>query len=395
MISSWHQGRNLNLPRRRKVCTSMLKRSHFLLVASISDYEKYFQPFHVRQDVILAPRNRFLTNSSILDAYLTRIDNALSTPTPNIHSPTISPYDHISTLLPVCKSRRQQPRGPKLHHTAKDLIALLNEPPPTNTINLDPYEAVRRLPRKHLHFAEDVRPAYNGTFTRTTRLTPRNPFKKDTEVFAYDYDSEAEWEFEPEDGENLDDESLLGDDDASTMDESGDEEDRAFLDDEDVDDEGNVQSVTAGRDGRTSGKKGPGKRFVVPIIPVIKGVCWEAGGVQGDDVLAGMCAGILLFDEKGDGLRPPINPLSKEYWISEMPPPPPPKGDAPMVLKYVDASGTAQRAKPRTAASKSKTPFPENILGEFLKAVQGATHNQILLVELLKKQYLPHLASES
>ena len=349
----------------------------------------------MRQDVVVAPTNRFLADSSILEVYAKHIDNALSTPTPDLPSPTISPVDHISILIPACKSRRKHPRWLKLHYTAKDLIGILNEAPPNCSTHLDPYEALRQLSHKHLHFAEDVRPAYNGTFTRITRLTPRNPFKKDTDVFAYDYDSEAEWEFEPEDGENLDDESVLGDDDASVMDESGDEEDRAFLDDEDLDDEGNLQSVTPGRDGKIGGKKGLGKRFVAPVVPVIKGVCWEVGGIQGDDILAGMRAGILLFDEKGDGLRPPIDPLSTEYWISQMPPPPPRKCDAQMLLRPVDASGTAQLVKPTIGASKSKIPFPENMLGEFLKAIQGATHNQILLIELLKKQYLPHFVSES
>ena len=93
---------------------------------------------------------------------------------------------------------------------------------------------LKQLPLKHLHYAEDVRPAYNGTFTRRTKLTPRNPFTRDAEAFAYDYDSEAEWEFEPEDGENLDDESVGDDEDMeSRMGDSGDEDDRDFLDNED------------------------------------------------------------------------------------------------------------------------------------------------------------------
>lgn len=195
-------------------------------------------------------------------------------------------------------------------------------------------------------------------------------------MFAYEYDSEAEWEFEPEDGENLDEDS--GDDDGSMIEESGDEEDRAFLDDEDVDDEGNVQGDVK------RGKKG--KRFVAPIVPVVRGVSWEEGGVQGDEVLRWMRARILLCDEDGRGFEGPIDPLSGKYWVQDMPPPPAPKGDAHMVLKRADASGTVELVK--STGSKSKAVFPESILGDFLKAIQGATHNQILLVELLKKQYL-------
>jgi hypothetical protein len=196
-------------------------------------------------------------------------------------------------------------------------------------------------------------------------------------VFAYEYDSEAEWEFEPEDGENLDEES--GDDDTSMMEESGDEEDRAFLDDEDMDDEGEVQG------GAKRGKKG--KRFMAAIVPVVRDVSWEQGGVQGDEVLRRMRAGVLLWDEEGQGVEGPIDPLSGKYWVQEMPPPPAPKGDVQMVLKRGDASGTVELVK--STGSKSKAAFPETVLGEFLKVIQGATHNQILLFELLKKQYSP------
>lgn len=273
----------------------------------------------------------------------------------------------LNTLIPACKYRcpRRRPRNPP--HTAKELISLINEPPST----LDSYALLKQLPRKHLQFAEDVRPAYNGTFTRRPNLTPRNPFKKDTEVFAYDYDSEAEWEFEPEDGENLDDESAADDEDiGSMMGDSGDEEDRAFLDDED--------------DEAAGTKKGkPGKRFVAPLVPIIKGVCWEVEGVQNDEMLAGMRASVLLVDERGDRLQGPIDPISSEYWVSDMPPPPP-KLDPQMVMKKTDATGRIELVK---TGSKAKTPFPNALLGDFVKAVHGSTHNQILLVELLKKQY--------
>jgi hypothetical protein len=161
------------------------------------------------------------------------------------------------------------------------------------------------------------------------------------------------------------------------MGDSGDEEDRAFLDDEDDDD--------------TGAKKGkPGKRFVAPLVPIIKGVCWEEDGVQSDEVLAGMRASVLLFDDRGDGISGPIDPLSSQYWVSDMPPPPPPKMDSQlMMMKKLDASGGVELIN--KIGSKAKTPFPQALLCDFVKAIQGSTHNQILLVELLKKQYLPKL----
>ena len=244
----------------------------------------------------------------------------------------------------------------------------MNEPSTT----LDPYTLLKRIPKKHLQYAEDVRPAYNGSFTRRTKhLTPRNPFKQDSEVFAYDYDSEAEWEMEP-DGENLDDESI--DDEESILEESGDEEDRAFLDDED-------DSEQAKSKGKTMGK-----RFAGPLEPTIKGICWEDGGVQGEEMLSQMKASVLLFDDKGNAISTPINPLSVEYWAVGMPPPPAPKMDAQMLLKRSDGSGIVQVGK---GTVKTKAAFPETLLPQFLKAIQGTTHNQVLLVELLKKQFSP------
>ena len=248
----------------------------------------------------------------------------------------------------------------------------MNEPSST----IDPYSFLRRIPKKHLQYAEDVRPAYNGSFTRRTKhLTARNPFKQDSEVFAYDYDSEAEWEMEP-DGENLDDESL-GDDDESILEESGDEEDRAFLDDEDDSEQGKSKS------------KPMGKRLAGPLEPTIKGICWENGGVQAEEILSQMKASVLLFDDKGNAISTPINPLSAEYWVIEMPPPPAPKMDGQMLLKKSDASGIVQISKGTSV--KTNAAFPDALLPQFLKAIQGTTHNQVLLVELLKKQYFPTL----
>ena len=122
---------------------------------------------------------------------------------------------------------------------------------------------------------------------------------------------------------------------------------------------------------------------------MIKGVCWEAGGVQDDELLTNFRASILLYDNKGDGIDGSINPLSSEYWIAEMPPPLARKSDPQMLLKKNDANGTVDVVK---GSSKSKTPFPDTLLRDFLKAIHGSTDNQILLVELLKKQFVPSCA---
>lgn len=61
---------------------------------------------------------------------------------------------------------------------------------------------------RFLSFHEDCRPAYHGTWSKTSsRVTGRTPFGKDTKYLDYDYDSEAEWEEgDDEIGEDIEDE---------------------------------------------------------------------------------------------------------------------------------------------------------------------------------------------
>ena len=58
--------------------------SELTIVTSISDYQRYFQPFHIRQDVIVAPYNQFIRDKSTLELSVTLIDSILSHPDPNL-----------------------------------------------------------------------------------------------------------------------------------------------------------------------------------------------------------------------------------------------------------------------------------------------------------------------
>ena len=68
-----------------------------------------------------------------------------------------------------------------------------------------------KVPNKYrfLSFHEDCRPAYHGTWSKNSSIiTGKNPFRKDTTVFDYDYDSEAEWEEgDDELGEDVEDDT--------------------------------------------------------------------------------------------------------------------------------------------------------------------------------------------
>lgn len=90
---------------------------------------------------------------------------------------------------------------------------------------------LRSIPVKYLHFGEDVRPPYCGTWTKLVshqqmRSVARNPTARIIEDVNYDYDSEAEWA-EPGEGEDVDSD---GEDDAES--EDGEDDMDGFLDDE-------------------------------------------------------------------------------------------------------------------------------------------------------------------
>jgi chromatin assembly factor 1 subunit A len=72
---------------------------------------------------------------------------------------------------------------------------------------------------KFLKFFEDYRPPYHGTWSKpkSKLVSGRHPFGKDESHLNYEVDSEAEWEEEAEDGEDLD--SVAKDDEEEDADE--------------------------------------------------------------------------------------------------------------------------------------------------------------------------------
>ncbi|KAI8992186.1 chromatin assembly factor 1 subunit A-domain-containing protein [Mycotypha africana] len=81
------------------------------------------------------------------------------------------------------------------------------------------------LKMKLLQFDEDVRPAYYGTWTnkKSNIITHKQPLAKDAALFDYDADSEAEWEPEDDEGEDI-----------HSADEQDDFEDSDMMDPEDT-----------------------------------------------------------------------------------------------------------------------------------------------------------------
>ena len=111
---------------------------------------------------------------------------------------------------------------------------------------------------KYFRFAEDKRPAFYGTYSKTsTKISARNPLGKDQELFDYEVDSDDEWESEGS-GEDIDEEDLS----------DGDvQDDENIFDDFCVPDGylSEEEGLTNDKDGSISINRGPTNNKVVKI----------------------------------------------------------------------------------------------------------------------------------
>jgi chromatin assembly factor 1 subunit A len=225
----------------------------------VSDYHKDFPEFFLQSHTTLAPQHRFERDLEATEHIRQKLDGLLkgsneAAPPPNSFRPSelfnIIPYRRRRgrNVVPVKEILR------KLQDDANS-VDLTGEAGETG-VQSHPRELLKRVRMKILRFGEDIRPPYQGTFTRAIPSTTavklcRDPFSRALPDTNYDYDSEAEWE-EPEEGEDLDSE---GEDDAS---EDGDDDMEGFLDD----DEDNLV------DGR--------RRLIAgDLEPVCTGIRWQ------------------------------------------------------------------------------------------------------------------------
>ncbi|KAF8328816.1 chromatin assembly factor 1 subunit A-domain-containing protein [Cantharellus anzutake] len=196
-----------------------------------TDFDKYFLPFSVRKNVILAPTNQFHTKPP--KGAVTRVDSEIiildgdpsktdgCSTLPDIYLPLayamdingdIAPRNLISQFVrKVPPSRRvgssfYEPPSLGFTDGVRDIMANLSEA----EVNGDEVETRRlldllkdrrKLPAKLLQFHDNARPPYYGTWTKSsTHVGPRTPFAKDLVVFDYSYDSGDEWEEEEVEG---------------------------------------------------------------------------------------------------------------------------------------------------------------------------------------------------
>ena len=326
-----------------------------------SDYEREFPAFFLQSHTVVAPPHRFERDTEALNHVHETIDSCLRN---EIHTQT-HPFRPTEVFQIIPFRRGRQPTT-----SVRDILLQLqrsDETQPTQNqcmASPKPQELLRKVTMKSLKFGEDVRPPYQGTYTRrvsqsSARRLARNPYHRGLPDTDYDYDSEAEWE-EPEEGEELDSEE---EDEGS---EEGEDDLEGFLDDED--------------DALAEGKR---RLIVGDLEPVSTGIKWAANGVEPE-------MEAYRMETISDGVKFPIDPFSTAYWERVKPVDQVPGKARPataldsFLVPAVPRAMATSSALPPT--SKAKRPFPPDQLAEFKEAVEGSDLSKIGLVEILKKR---------
>ena len=193
---------------------------------------RHFPTFFVQSHTTVAPQNRLCRIPRDLQPNTEKIDQLLSQ---QDQHPQQSSTNGINDMLHLLPKRRRKLQGPvslkelirKMNGSSNNPIDLTNNPN-----NLSSTIASNDVPVKFLKFAEDVRPPYIGTYSKTPKYgsldsLAKKPFSRVRPDTNYDWDSEAEWE-DVVDGEDLQSE---GEEDEEDED---DDEMAGFLDDEDT-----------------------------------------------------------------------------------------------------------------------------------------------------------------
>lgn len=375
---------------------------------AISEYRKYFLPFQLQTHTTM-PEARLPEDPQGAQA---AFDHDMNDPSLR-EKYDLGLVESYASLERQFADHWQSSRGldlssvrqlwDRIQGSIQEPIDLTNDDPPLN-----PMDELQIVPRRHIEFHEDVRPAYFGTYTkirspRSSRKLSRNPFKRARPDTDYDYDSEAEWE-ESEEGEEGED--LLDEEDNEAESIGDAHEFDEFLDDEDDEPKKKRKLITG------------------DLIPKSTGLCWEdesgkiVPSIEGGSPFQGlrdMRIGVLLPGFTGQT----IDPYSTAYWESDpspaqaasapkieqptgqtnglMPPPRPPLHSRPngngtldhLLATRVDGSeGLSTGTAPTQASKTTRKAAPMHLstedMEEFKGFVIGSTATKADLLKELK-----------
>ncbi|KAJ1935362.1 hypothetical protein EC988_008511, partial [Linderina pennispora] len=154
-----------------------------------SGYEAMFHPFHLRQSATMYRYQRPTTFSE------DRFDQATQSASSTDVSCLLAEFKNSAAKANTeCEARRR---------------AVADQPPAVcDGVELDDAELhlirLRSMPMKCLHFYDNRRPDYWGTWSRRLKsVSARRPFARDNVALDYDFDSDGEWCIEDDEGEEL------------------------------------------------------------------------------------------------------------------------------------------------------------------------------------------------
>ncbi|SCU83415.1 LAME_0C05094g1_1 [Lachancea meyersii CBS 8951] len=206
------------------------------VVATKTDFEKWFLPFYVKDGIIMG--HSFKLSPDSLKISISQIDAQLK----------------LDGFPDQSKEWLQSQRPAKtevLANTAVELVQLMTS---KNKSNQELDQRLRQVPQRFIKFYENVRPPYIGTYSKCLELPRDNPFATEGTGFDYGYDSDWDWvNEEEEDGGDVEDlEDGEDEDEDEDLDDGTEDEFDGFLDRE--------------------GSQGPqdGKKFLGPLIPIVK-----------------------------------------------------------------------------------------------------------------------------
>jgi chromatin assembly factor 1 subunit A len=332
-------------------------------VEKVSDYRRAFPDFFLHPHTYVAPQHRFERDAEALAHLRTTVDSSFNKG--SAEQIAFRPSE-LFKLIPYKRRRGYQKMS------VKDILLQmqsLSDLPETSEAARKLQESLKQVRMKSLKFGEDVRPPYQGTYTKHLPKEKgaklmRNPFRRELPEVNYDYDSEAEWE-DAEEGEELDSEE---EDEGS---EDGDEDMDGFLDDED--------------DHLANGKR---RLLVGDLEPVCSGIKWQDQESDPD-----------LQNYKIETILPsitfPIDPFSTSYWQKPKVPEPGQTnglGQRATLHSFMgnpahqNSGSLAMQDGNAVAAGKSKRAFPVEQLAEFKTVVEGSDLTKTGLIEILKKR---------
>ena len=265
---------------------------------AISDYERYFLKFEPPSHSTIAVDPSASRDSVTTEKAQHDFDQAV------LLGAESNDSRFIQCLFPGTSARYRGLYQPKVREVMDSL-----QGSPQNPVDLTtevgnlrrcgPRDLLEAVVIRHLHFAEDVRPPYCGSYTKIAEpqqkfRLQRAPFRRLRKDTDYDYDSEAEWE-EPEEGEDVDSDA---EDDAESVG-SADEMD-GFLEDDTAD--------KLRRNFITS-----------EMVPVSTGMCWAnaSGRVNLPEDSTVFNVASTKLEWLLDGPVKSIDPFSTAYWEKE------------------------------------------------------------------------------